>query len=309
MNAYSSTDPASAGTLIPEEQRAEIMGLALEDAIVRPRATVISMTGGTLSLPYVDETTHSGSFFGGMTFSWTAESVAVTASEAKFGRVKLDPLKLTGGARVPNELWNDASALNSWLMRAIPEGINFSEDTAFLTGTGAMEPLGVHNSPALVSVTKETGQAASTIVTENILKMYARMLPQALGRSVWVANPTTFPQLMALSLSVGTGGSNVNLVDVTATQTLALLGRPLILSEKVPTLGTVGDIGLYDFGFYLVGDRQQVALESSEHSRFMNDETELRAILRVDGRPWIQSALTPANGDTLSPFVVTATRA
>lgn len=310
MNAYSANDPASAGTLIPETFRSDIMELALEGAIVRPRATVITMTGGKVSLPYVDETTHAGGvFFGGMTFAWTAESGTIAASETKFGRVTLEANKLTGGARIPNELWNDAPALNSWLMRSIPRGINFVEDVSFLTGTGAGQPLGVHASPALITITKETNQATATINTENILKIYARMLPQSLDNSVWLANPTTFPQLMTLSIAVGTGGAPVSLVDIHSTPNMTMVGRPLILTEKVSALGSAGDIGLYDFGFYLVGDRQSVSLESSEHSRFMNDETELKAILRVDGRPWIQSALTPKNGDTLSPFVILGARA
>ena len=308
MNAYSSTDPASAGTLIPETFRSEIMELSLEGSIVRPRATVITLTGGALSLPYVDATTNVGSFFGGMQFSWTPESGDITPTEAKFGRVKLDPNKLTGGARVPNELWNDASALNSWLMRSMPTGINFTEDVAYLTGNGVGQPLGVHNSPALITVTKETNQPNGTVVVENVLKIYSRCLPQSLGSSVWLANPTAFPQLMQLSIAVGTGGAPVALVNIHASPTMTLLGRPLILTEKVPTLGAAGDIGLYDFGFYLVGDRQSISLESSEHSRFMNDETELRAILRVDGRPWIQSSFQPLNGDTLSPFVVLGAR-
>ena len=309
MNAYSSTDPASAGTLVPEEFRSQIYELALEGAVVRPRASVITMTGGSISLPYVDVTTHVGSFFGGMTFNWTPEGGTITASEAKFGRVKLEANKLTGGARVPNELWNDAPALNSWLMRSAPAGINFTEDVAFITGNGVGQPLGVQNSPAVISVTKETNQVAATIVTENILKMYARVVPQSLGNTVWLANPTTFPQLMTLSIAVGTGGAPVSLVNIHASPTMTMLGRPLVLTEKVPALGAAGDIGLYDFGFYLIGDRQAVSLESSEHSRFMNDETELRLILRVDGRPWIQSALTPTNGDSLSPFVILGARA
>ena len=310
QNAYSSTDPASAGTLIPEEFRSIIYELQLADAVVRPRASVIQMTGGSIALPFVDVTTHAGgTFFGGMSFAWTQESGTITASEAKFGRVKLEAKKLTGGARVPNELWNDAPALNSWLMRSAPQGINFTEDVAFLTGVGGADPLGVQNSPAVITITKETGQPADTIVVENILKMYSRMLPQSLGNSVWVANPTTFPQLMTLSIAVGTGGAPVALVNIHASPTLAMLGRPLILTEKVPALGDAGDIGLYDFGFYLIGDRQAVSMESSEHSRFMNDETELRLILRVDGRPWIQSALTPKNGDSLSPFVILGARA
>jgi len=310
QNAYSSTDPASAGTLIPEDIRSEIQQLELETSIVRPRASVIQMSGATTSLPYVDVTTHAGgTFFGGMSFAWTPESGSITASEAKFGRVKLEAKKLTGGARVPNELWNDAPALNSWLMRSAPQGLAFTEDVAFLTGVGGSDPLGVQNSPAAITITKEGGQAASTIVVENILKMYSRVLPQSLGNAVWLANPTTFPELMTLSIAVGTGGAPVALVNIHASPTMTMLGRPLILTEKVPALGSAGDVGIYDLGFYLVGDRQSMSMESSEHSRFMNDETELRLILRVDGRPWIQSALTPKNGSTLSPFVLLGARA
>jgi HK97 family phage major capsid protein len=311
MNTYSSNDPASAGFLLPEQVRSEVMELALEQSIIRPRASIMQMTGLKQVVPFVDETTHVGSVFGGMTFSWTPESGTISASEAKFGRVMLEAWKLTGLARVPNELWADAPALSAFLMRSIPRGIAFTEDAAFIAGNGTGQPLGVQSvaNTALVTVAKETNQPANTILVENILKMYARLLPQSIGSSVWLASPSTFPQLMQLSIAVGTGGAPVALVDIHATPTMTLLGRPLILTEKVPALSTAGDIGLYDFSFYMVGDRQSVALESSEHSRFANDETELRAILRVDGRPWIQSPLTPANGgDSLSPFVVLGAR-
>lgn len=310
MNAYSSSDPATGGFLIPEETRSEVMELALEQSIIRPRASVMTMSSAKQIVPFVDETTHVGSVFGGMTFSWTPESGTISPTEARFGRVMLEAWKLTGLARVPNELWADAPALSSFLMRSIPRGIAFTEDSAFISGSGAGQPLGVQNAAntALVTVAEETGQAAGTILVENILKIYARMLPQGHENAVWLASPATFPQLMQLSIAVGTGGAPVALVDIHGSPRMTLLGRPLILTEKVPTLNTAGAIGYYDFSFYMVGDRQSVTLESSEHSRFANDETELRAILRVDGRPWIQSALTPANsGDTLSPFVMLGT--
>jgi len=309
MNAYSSYDPSTGGFLVPETFRSEIYDTVLEQSIIRPRASVISMDSDKLSIPFVDETTHSGSVFGGMTFAWTPESGTISPSEAKFGRVKLEANKLTGLARVPNELWAAPSGLSTFLNSALPRGISYTEDVAFITGTGVGQPLGFTNSPAKITITKETNQTAATIVTDNILKMYARLLPQSIGNSVVLANPTTFPQLMTLSIPVGTGGSAVSLVDITSSPTMTLLGRPLILTEKVPALGAAGDIGFYDLSFYLIGDRQAVSLESSEHSRFANDETELRAILRVDGRPWIQSAITPLNGDSLSPFVVLGARA
>lgn len=308
MNAYSSVDPSTGGFLLPETFRSEIYDLVLEESIVRPRASVITMTGGRQVLPYVDQTTHVGSVFGGMSFSRVKEGGTVTPTEAKFGRVVLDPSKLMGTARVPNELWADASSLATWLMAALPKGIAFFEDVDFITGDGGNEPLGVTNSPAAITITKETNQLASTIVVENILKIYARTLPQSLGNSVWLCNPTTFPQLATLSIPVGTGGSSVFLVDIHATPTMTMLGRPLILTEKVPALGSAGDIGLYDFSMYLIGDRQAVSLESSTDARFENDETSLKVITRNDGKPWIQSALTPLNGDTLSPFVLLGAR-
>ena len=85
---------------------------------------------------------------------------------------------------------------------------------------------------------------------------------------------------------------------------MSILGRPLIISEKAQALNTQGDINFIDFSHYLIGDRQAISMDASEHSRFMNDETELRIIERVDGRPWLQSAITPRNGTaTLSPYV------
>lgn len=310
MNAYSSLDPSTGGFLIPETMRSEIYDLVLEQSIVRPRASVITMGSGKQVLPFVDQTTNNGSVFGGMSFQRVVESGTVTATEAKFGRVVLEATKLMGTGRVPNELWADAPALSTWLMATLPRGIAFFEDLDFISGLGGGSgPLGFTKSPALITITKETNQVAATIVVENILKIYARTLPQSLGNSVWLANPTTFPQLAMLSIPVGTGGSAVFLLDIHSSPTMTLLGRPLILTEKVPALGSAGDLGLYDLGMYLIGDRQAVSVESSTEARFENDETALKVIARNDGRPWIQSALTPVNGDTLSPFVTLGARA
>src|SRR4030043_807822 len=176
MDAYSAVDPAAGGFLIPETMRSEIMQLALETSIVRSRATVITMSTPTQVMPFVDSTTNVGSVFGGMVFYWTEESSAPTITQAKFGRVKLEANKLMGLAAVPNELWADAPALSSWLRQAMPLGIAFYEDSAFLTGNGAGQPLGVLTSDALVVGDKDTGQEADTITVHNVLNMYSRML-------------------------------------------------------------------------------------------------------------------------------------
>ena len=67
---------------------------------------------------------------------------------------------------------------------------------------------------------------------------------------------------------------------------------------------------LGDFGYYLIGDRQLLTVATSPHVQFINDRTVWRFIQRVDGRPWIDSAITPRNGtNTLSPMVALAARA
>lgn len=308
MDAYSSVEPSAGGFLIPETMRSEIMQLALEESIVRPRATVITLTTPTQSIPFVDVTTHSGSVLGGMIFYWTEEGGTPTITEAKFGRVKLQANKLMGLAAVPNELWNDAAALSSWLMQALPKGIAFYEDLAFLTGNGTGQPLGVLESPALIAVDKEADQPADSILVENILNMFSSMLPGSLSRAVWIANINTFKELMTLSISVGVGGLPVSLVDIRSAPLMTMLSRPLIFTEKVPTVGDQGDIGFYDLSYYLIGDRQAVEVSTSEHAYFTSDQTALKPVERVDGRPWVQSAIQPVHGSTLSPYVALEAR-
>jgi HK97 family phage major capsid protein len=90
---------------------------------------------------------------------------------------------------------------------------------------------------------------------------------------------------------------------------LSLLGAPIIVNEKVGNLGAAGDLNFVDFGQYLIGDRMQMEAEQSTDYLFGNDMTAYRFIERVDGRPWMQSAITPRNGGpTLSPYIQLAAR-
>jgi HK97 family phage major capsid protein len=297
-NAYSEQDPATGGFLVPEEMRSTLLQLALEQSIVRQRSTVITMGSLSTRIPFVDETTHVGSVFGGMVFYWVGEGATITATEGKFGNVKLEANKLVGGARVPNELWADAPALSTWLEAAAPTGIAFYEDVSFINGNGVGQPLGIRNSPARIQAARA---GANDITPPDLYGMYCRMLPQSLGNAAWLVNQTLLPHLFAMETS---GGEfPMGIVNIANSPVPTILGRPMIVTEKLPALGSADDIMFVDFRYYLIGDRQAVSLDYSEHSRFMNDETELRLIERVDGRPWVQSALTPLNGDTLSPIV------
>jgi len=310
-NAYGSTVPADGGFLIPETLRANLLAVALESAVVRPRATVVPMDSLKVPFPTIDSTTDNGSVYGGVTAYWTEESALLTASQATFGRVTLDAKKLTLYGEAPNELFLDSViSFGAFIDQILPQALAWFEDVGFTSGTGVGEPLGYLKAPAAVSVNAEPGQPTNTIVWENVVTMYSRMLPSSLGRAVWVANIDTFRELATMALSVGTGGAPVWINNGAAGAPVTILGRPVIFTEKVSTLGTAGDLNFVDLGYYLLGDRQAMQASTSPHFKFQNDQTAFRLIERVDGRPWIQSAITPASGsaNTLTPFVKIATR-
>ncbi len=310
-NAFSESVPSDGGFLVPERLRSELLRVALETSIVRPRARVIPMESLRVPFPAIDSTSNVSSVFGGVIGYWTEEGGTFTASNAKFRRLVLEAKQLTAYTQVPNELIADSAiSFGAFIDTIFPEALAFYEDIAFFSGSGAGEPQGFLNATAAIEITKETGQAANTIVWENLVKAYARMLPSSLGRAVWVASPNTFPELATMALSVGTGGSAIWLNNGAEGPPMTILGRPVIFTEKALTLGTAGDINFVDFGFYLIGDRQVMSARSSEDFLFQTDETAFRIIERLDGRPWLDSAITPQNNsDTMSPFVKIAVRA
>lgn len=304
-NAASSVSPSDGGFLVPEVLRSQLLQIALEQSVVRPLATVVPMDSARVPFPMIDSTTNSGSVFGGMIAYWGEEGAALQDSSPKFGRVVLDAKKLTGLSAVPNELLQDSIVSFSALIEQLwPMALAFSEDNAFMGGTGVGEPLGFRGAgnTASVAVPRTT---ASEIAYPDVVKMYSRMLPSSLAKAVWIVSPDALPQLLTMSMDVGTGGSSIFVVNASGPAPMTIFGRPLIVSEKGAALGVRGDLAFVDLSYYLIGDRQTMTADSSTDYAFGSDKTTFRIIQRVDGRPWLQSAITPANGSTnkLSPFV------
>jgi HK97 family phage major capsid protein len=308
LRNFSSDVPADGGFLIPETLRSELLRVALETAVVRPRARVVPMESLRVPFPAIDSTTNSGSVYGGITTYWTEEGGRLNSSKPRFGRIVLDAKKLTAYTEIPSELLTDSLiSLSMFVDQMFPEALAFAEDQAFLTGDGVGEPLGILNGSAAISVTRAT---SSEINFVDVINMYSRMLPQSISRSVWLAAPDAFPQLAQMALTQGTDGIASPAMWMTGGQAIdgppiSLMGRPVIFTEKVPAMGSAGDLSLVDFGFYLIGDRQAMQAKQSEDFKFDTDEVAFRVIERLDGRPWLQSAITPANGSasTLSPIV------
>ena len=208
----------------------------------------------------------------------------------------------------------DARALETFVRQAFVGEFGFKIDDAIINGTGVGQPLGVINAGCLVSVGKESGQAAATVVAENIVKMYSRRFATMTSNYVWLYNQNIEPQLYTMTLTGGTASTPIYMPPGGLSQAPygTIMGLPAIAIEQCQTLGTQGDIILANLGDgYILAEKGGVQTDMSIHVRFIYDESVFRFVLRVDGQPVRASALTPYKGGagaTQSHFIVLDTR-
>ena len=308
--------PEDGGFLLQESFSNEIFRLIHDTGQVWNRITrriPIGLNSASIQLPGIDETSRAdGSRWGGVQAFWVGEGDTGTASRPKFKRVRLDLNKLMALSYATNEQLQDTPVIASLTTMGFGEEMGFKLDDAVINGSGVGEPLGVLNAGATISVAKETGQAAATIVAQNVIKMWARMWARSRGNAAWFINQSIEPQLYTLSLAVGTGGIPIYMPagGLSASPFGTLFGRPVVPIEQTAALGTVGDIILADMSQYWAIEKGGINNASSMHVQFVTDETAFRATYRADARPMWQSALTPYSaGDTVGPFITLATRA
>lgn len=313
-SGLSSSVPSDGGFLVGTQMENELLKLTHDSAILAPFCRKIPIGEGFdgLQINAVDETSRAnGNRWGGIVVYRRNEADAATASKPKFRKMEISLEDMVGLCYATDRLLRDATALESVVKQGFAEEFAFKLDDEIVVGTGAGQCLGYMNSPALVTVTKETGQAAATIVFENIVKMWSRMWARSRRNAFWAINQDIEPQLYTMSLSVGTGGIPVYMPPNGAAGTPygTLFGRPVIPVEQASTLGTAGDISLVDLSQYLLIDKGEVQSASSVHVRFIYGENTFRFTYPVNGQPIWNKAMTPKNGsNTLSPFVTLATR-
>jgi len=253
----------------------------------------------------------NGSRKGGIRGYWLGEGASGTKSAPKMRQVQLRLKKLCIIVYLTEELIQDGgAAVQSYVEKCAAEEFNFMIGDALFNGTGVGQPLGLLNSGSLVTVTKETGQAAATVNAANIDKMWARRYAAADGYT-WFHNQDCGPQLDSLSQSIGTAGIALyrpsNGLAGVAPQMLKT--APRVETEFNATCGTVGDLVLADFSQILSIAKGGVSQMASTHVEFLTDQTALKFTMRLDARPWDDTAMTPYKGSaTQSSFVCLETR-
>jgi HK97 family phage major capsid protein len=300
------------GYTVPPEFYQQLMTVMAEETFIRPRAFMVPMASATLQVPYLDITTVQSagvpSLLGGVQMSWTAEAQQRQETEPQFKQMELKAWELSGYSVSSNVLLQDSIiGLEKFLFTLFAKAIGWFEEYAFLQGNGAGKPQGMLACSAAIPVTRSTPGAH--VQFADVAAMWSKLLPISWGKAIWTGSPSTIPQLLqlqdgagrAIFLQIGSPTQGA----ITSAPTWSLLGRPFFPTEKVPALGTKGDLMLLDPSFYVIGDRQQIEIAASEHVNFLKNQMTWRVVERVDGQPWLDAPITLQDASTqVSPFVV-----
>jgi len=305
--------PSDGGFLVRTEYNTMLLNKALEASMLAPRCTPIEIgeDADGVDMPYIKETSReTGSRWGGVQVYRRAEADTVTATKPELGLLDVRLEDMMGLAYATNRLLRDARAMASIFSRAFASEFAFKLDDEIFRGNGAGKCLGIIDSSGpRVRQDKESGQAADSIVHQNISKMWARVLPRCKPRGVWLINSEVTPQLDELAVIAGTGALEQRVVRYGEDGVLRIKGRPVLEIEQASALGDEGDIVYADFNEYGLIRKGGIEAATSMHVRFIHAEMAFRWMYAVMGRPLLISAITPYKGTaTQSAFVTLQAR-
>lgn len=238
-----------------------------------------------------------------------------------FNQIEVDGYMVGGVIFVHNNLLKDSDfALASEIMSQLGKAIGKGIDRAILFGTGTNMPVGIATRLAQTSAPANWGTYAPTWVdlhTTNVLKLnidgttgaafYASLIA-ALGvakpnytdgKAFWVMNRATHIKIMAKALAFDAAAALLAGVN----NQMPILGGDIVEDENMANNNIIGGFG----SAYLLAEREGAELASSEHVRFVQNQTAFKGYGRYDGMPvfgeaFVQVSFANADATTSSTF-------
>ena len=244
---------------------------------------------------------------------WTECCANLNELTLVFNDVELSCWKIAGFYSICNANLQDSDVnLASELITALSKGIGLALDKAILYGTGTRMPLGIVTRLAQTEAPASypaTARPWADLHTSNIKTIAANTTGAALvaaivtafgnakgkysrGTKVWVMNETTYTNLVAASVSVDASGAIVAGVN----GQMPVIGGNIEVLDFIPANVIIG--GYFDL--YLLAERAGANFMTSEHVRFLQDQTVFKGTARYDGTPAIAEAFVAIglNGTT-----------
>jgi HK97 family phage major capsid protein len=304
---------ADGGFLVPPDYATDVFTYAFEGDSLLPMTDTLEVAGNSMVFPK-DETVPWGT--DGIRAYWQSEATAGTQVKPKISTTILRLYKLMALVPVTDELMEDTSALGQYLPRKVGDSIRWKLNESILFGSGAGQPLGAFVGNAVVTVAKETSQAANTLLFQNIAKMIARLPPGSFARALWMVNNDVLPATMGLTSPATGGAPGVYPVYVPPIANNAqggiqvanpygtLFTRPIMVTQHAKAFSSQGDVLLLDPYYIRSISKEMLKTAVSLHLYFDADAAAFRTTSRVDSQPKIVNPIAPFNGsNNLSPFV------
>ncbi len=303
--------PSDGGWLIQQDFTQGIVSEIWEEGMVLSRVNKVPIganSNGLVRNRLNEKSRKDGGRYGGVRVYRAAEAHTVEASKPQLRRQQILLEKLMGIYYATEETMQDATALTAEATKCFRSELTFVAENELFRGTGDGEALGIYAAPKLlVVVPKESGQAASTVVIQNVAKMLARLPSRSFRTAAWYVNPAVLPALITMTL----GNQPVFLPGGNAAGAPfgTLFGLPIFPVEYCEALGAQGDIGLFDWDQYTAIDKGGINEQQSIHVRFLYDETTFKITYRFNGQPDWEESIEPFKGqDKISPFITLAER-
>lgn len=231
---------------------------------------------------------------------WTECCANLNELDLSFFDAEVDCWKVGGYYAVCNANIEDSDIdLIAEILTAIGQAIGLALDKAILYGTGTRMPLGIVTRLAQTQAPADypaTARPWADLHTSNIktiaasvtgIDLFRQILLDSAaakgkysrGEKVWVMNDTTYAAVVAAGMSVDANGAIVAGVN----GTMPVVGGFIEVLDFVPDNVIIG--GFFDL--YLLAERAGTKFATSEHVRFLNDQTVMKGTARYDGLPVI----------------------
>lgn len=288
---------STGGFAVPTQFIDTLLQTTPSDLAIRSRATVIPAgehpDAATL-IPALDQGAGSN-LYGGVTVNWIAEGDPKPETNAKLKQVSLTPQEVAGHVPITDKLLRNWRASGPLIGQLLGGAIASAEEHQFITGVGATGPTGIlaAGNASLIAVNRKV---ANQISWDDIVELEARFKGSA---GFYLASRAILPQLMTLK----DGDGRLLWGNAIAGNPATLNGRQIVISDYTPALGTKGDLTLLDASYYLIKDGAPLMISASEHVKFLQNTTVIKAFKTVDGKAWPSGPFLLPSGATVSPFV------
>ena len=246
---------------------------------------------------------------------WTDCCANLNELNLGFADVEVNCWKVGGFFAICNATLEDSDVdLASELLTGIGQAIGLALDKAILYGTGNRMPLGVVARLAQTSKPADYPETArewvdlheSNIVAINTASMTAVEAFSAIveafgaakgkysrGEKVFVMNEKTYTAIAAKAVSVDAAGNIVTGVF----DRMPIIGGIIEVLDFIPDNVIVG--GYFDL--YLLAERAARKFATSEHVRFLQDQTVMKGTARYDGQPAIAEGFVAIGINNTTP--------